>query len=141
MKNISVIQKKLPFIFLFHILSCSSTVEFLPEPNFHSNYPSYSKKNFKEVEITYHKPQRPFVICGQIFVRDFQGDNDPERIIKLLQQESLERKLDGVWILNSKKEDIPPTIILGKNQKGMILSYQEIGKEVAKIHAIGFRYK
>lgn len=125
---------------LLFTFRCSSTVEFLPEPNFRSDYPNYAKKSFQEIEILYHKPQRPFIICGQILVRDFQ-DGDLEKSKKLLQQESFERKLDGVWILNSKREEIPPTIIVSKNQNGMILSYQELGKEVAKIQGLGFRYK
>lgn len=148
MKEVSMSKKLKKYIFkgtiVFYSLcstGCSSTVEFLPEPDFRSEYLQYQKQNFSEVEVLYYKPEKPFLICGQILIRNFQGEINQKKIEILLQKESFEKKLDGVWILSSKREEIPPTLILGKNQNGMITNYHEIGKEVAKIQAIGFRYK
>lgn len=126
---------------VFIVQSCGSTTEFLPEFDFRFENPHYQKKSFDEVETTYTKPTKPFQICGEIFLRNFQEKLDWKEIEKRLKKEAFQQKLDGVWIRNLKKEEVPPMLIFGKNQTGGIINYQEIGKEVAKIQAIGFRYK
>lgn len=137
--------KILKFFFCVGIVvvhySCGSTTEFLAEPDFRLEYPEYQKSNFHQVELTYHRPKSPFKICGEIFLRNFQEYSDSKEIENALKKEAFTKKLDGVWIRNLSKEEISPFLIISKNQSGMILNYQEIGKEVAKIQATGFRYK
>jgi hypothetical protein len=130
------------FVCCFILLgNCASTIEFIPDPDYEYNFPDYQLKTYKEVEIFYQKPKRAIEPLGVIYIRKFDGSlnlNDSEDELK---KKLFEWKIDGIWLHESKLEEVAPLLITSKNQAGMTVSYLEANKEMGKIVGTPFRYK
>lgn len=130
-------------IFLFFLLlfySCS-TVEFIPNAEYKSDYKKYSKKKWNDVEIVFQKPVKPIEIMGSIVIRNFNGDLNSKYYKNKLKKKLFEKKLDGVWIISGKITDVTPLVIQTQNADGLPLAYYEANNEMGKIKGYPFRYK
>jgi hypothetical protein len=120
---------------------CGSTIEFIPDSDFRPETWDYRKKNHEEVEIFREKPKKAMRSYGIIYIRKFDGSSQIAEMETELKKKLFEWKMDGIWLHDSKIEEVAPTVIMSKNQAGMVVSYAESGKEMGKITGTPFRYK
>ena len=127
--------------FIFSILYCSSTIEFLPDTDFSSRNFQYTKTSYKEVEILIAKPTKPYRMQGLVVFRSFSGEESLDRFLIDIQKELFDRKIDGVWFdSNFTKEEGVPILVRAENQQGIIVSFAEANTEIGKKKGIAFRY-
>lgn len=130
----------MPILLLF-VLNCGSTVEFIPDSDFRQDFSGYRLRSHEEVEIFREKPKKPIHSLGTIHIRNFDGSVSVEGLEEELKKKLFEWKMDGIWLHESKVEEIAPTVIMSKNQAGLTVSYLESGKEMGRIKGTPFRYK
>ncbi len=128
------------FLLIFWFIRCS-TIEFIPDYDYKSDYEGYTKKSLKEIEIHSSKPKKPFRILGTVVIRNFEGNLTIENYRNSLQKELFALKVDGVWLTSGKIQEVEPMIVRTENREGLPVAYYESNKEMAKITGLVFRYK
>lgn len=121
------------------LLSGCTTIDFIPESDFQSKYDSYTKKNWEEVEIHFTRPDKRIDIQGTIQVRDFEGSGRVQDYIKSIKQEMYRRKMDGVWIHQTKVQSINDTIFQTMDTRGNITHSYQSQTDVKFWKGVAFR--
>ncbi|HMV80016.1 MAG TPA: hypothetical protein PLJ29_20285 [Leptospiraceae bacterium] len=120
---------------------CTSSVEFIPDGDYHFFKQPYLKTDAGEVDVLFQKPEKRHRILGTVIVRDFSGHMGDREYFEEIKKELLQRKLDGVYFLPPENMEIPPWIIQSKNQAGMTMSYTELNKEMKRLKGYAYRYR
>lgn len=130
------------FFFLLLISKCTSTVEYIPEADFSSVNPNFTKKSPDEIEVYLSKPKFPHQIEGLVKIRSFGKDLLWKEIEKPLQKELFERKIDGVYFSEKQENmEINGFVFKSENSAGMVISYWQQEGEMGYWVGYPFRRK
>lgn len=119
---------KLNFIKFFPILiffmQCT-TVDFIPDSDYNPKYPNYNKKDWEEVEIHFARPDKRISIQGQIKIRDFENSGTLQHYVNYIKKDMFAKKMDGVWIKQSKVQSVQDSIFQTMDSRGNITHSHE----------------
>jgi hypothetical protein len=124
---------------LFLLVGCSS-VEFIPEPEYTTYYTNYRKKSWEQVETLRERPGRPFLILGEVVVRN-QAEEPWEVIEISLKKEMWERKMDGVWLVEKKQQKVDGFSLETMDNRGHTTSSYNDENNMRVWRGYAFRYK
>jgi hypothetical protein len=112
--------KKVNLIFgLCFAISCT-TIDFIPEYDYSSSHPTYSKKSWEEVEIHYSRPDRRINIQGTVKIKDFEGTGRLQDYETYIKKEMFRRKMDGVWIEKMRLQSIHDPLVQTMDTRGNV---------------------
>lgn len=117
------------FISFVFFMQCT-TVDFIPEPDHRPTYPEYSKKSWEDVEVVFSRPNKRINIQGRIKVRDFENSGKINHYINFIKKDMFRRKMDGVWIKQTKQDSVEDSIFQTMDSRGNITHAHTSEKQV-----------
>ncbi len=134
-----MILKKIQLGLLLFSIGCSS-VEFIPEAEYTAYNQNYRKKNWEEVEVLRERPSRPFLILGDVIVRN-QSEESLETIHALIKKEMWSRKMDGAWLVERKDQKVDGFSLETADSRGHTTSSYSDQNFMRVWKGYAFRYK
>ncbi|BDA77877.1 hypothetical protein LPTSP3_g08070 [Leptospira kobayashii] len=128
------------FVLLLSLFSCSTTLEFIPEPEYTLHYSRYKKASWEEVEILQERPEKSFQILGEVVLRN-QNEASWDDVKSYLKKAMWERKMDGVWIVSRKKHSVEALSFQTMDARGHTTHAYEYQDQVPIFRGYAFRYK
>ncbi|GBF50713.1 putative lipoprotein [Leptospira ryugenii] len=130
---------KFKHLAVFFLVGCS-TVDFIPDPDFRQNYPKYQKKTWEEVELQYVRPNKPFVVMGEIIVRNQNGQSWRE-LESSVKRELWERKLDGAWMTEKRSQKVDGFNLETQDSRGHTTNSYKDEMNLLIWKGIAYRYR
>lgn len=129
------------FICVSLYFNCNTTVDFIPDADYHKEFENYSKKSWEEVEIHLSRPDQRFLIVGTIAVRDFEGTGKLKDYSRNIKKEMFDKKMDGIWISTNKLESVDDAIFTTMDSRGKTTHSYESERIIKIWKGYAFRYK
>jgi hypothetical protein len=121
--------------------NCSTTVDFIPEPDYSPEYAKYQKKSWEEVEIHTSRPSQPIRILGIISVRDFEDTGRFKDYSRGIKKDMFQKKMDGVWVDTNKLESVDDTVFTTMDSRDRVTHSYEGKRQILIWKGYAFRYK